>query len=148
MPAVDLSEESLPNSTLYMLGRKPSYYTYDEYQDAKKDYSITPEEFNALDKVARMKIYETMDAYNAAVNPDVDAAKWATMTNIDKMRDYQRKCYKATLSKLKLEAGKHHQWSVASAPEDEPITFEEITIQQWADGPGFTNEDGIGTEDW
>ena len=95
-----------------------------------------------------MKIYETMDAYNAAVNPDVDAAKWATMTKIDKMRDYQRKCYKATLSKLKLEAGKHHQWSVASAPEDEPITFEEITIQQWADGPGFTNDNGTGTEDW
>lgn len=148
MPAVDLSEESLPNSTLYMLGRKPSYYTYDEYKDAKKDDSITPEEFNALDKVEKIKIYETMDAYNAAVNPDVDAAKWATMTNIDKMKDYTPKVYKATLSKLKLEAGKHHQWSVASAPEDEPITFEEITIQQWADGPGFTNENGTGTEDW
>ena len=70
------------------------------------------------------------------------------MTNIDKMKDYQRKCYKATLSKMKFEAGKHHQWSVANAPEDAPITFQEITIQEWEEGTGFTNTDGVGTEDW
>ena len=147
MPAIDFSVESLPNSTLYMLGRKPSYYTWEEYKEAKSS-TITEDEFNALDKVERMKIYETIDEYNAAVNPDVDAVKWATMTNVDKMKGYTKKYYKATLSKLKLEAGKHHQWSVANAPEDAPITFEEISIQEWKEGPGFNNGEGNGTGDW
>ena len=147
VPAVDLSEESTPNSVLYMIGRKPSYYTYDEYKTAKSS-DITEDDFDALDKVEKMKIYETRDAYNAAVDPDVTAERWSEMTNIDKMKDYQRKCYKATLSKMKFEAGKHHQWSVSASEIDEPITFQEITIQEWEEGTGFTNTDGVGTEDW
>ena len=155
MPAIDLSVESLPNSTLYMLGRKPSYYADKvEYNKAKgfnegdPGFIETDEAYAALPKITRMKIYETRDAYNAAIEPDVTAERWSEMTNIDKMKDYTRKVYKATLSKLKFEAGKHHQWSVANAPADQPITFEEITIQEWKEGVNYTNTDGAGTGDW
>ena len=136
--------------TLYLLGKKPSYYTLDEYNDKiAKGSPISEAAFDALDKVAKIKIYETRDAYNEAVDPDVDAATWSTMTNIDKMRDYTRKVYKAEgLSKQNFEAGYHYQWSVANAPEDDPIEFNLIEIQEWKDGPGFTNEDGAGTNDW
>lgn len=134
--------------TLYLLGKKPSYYTWEEYKEAKSS-EISETDFNALSKIDKMKIYETMGAYNAAVDPDVDDATWSTMTNIDKMRDYTRKVYKAEgLSKQNFEAGYHYQWSVASAPEDDPIEFNLIEIQEWKDGPGFTNENGTGTEDW
>lgn len=144
---IDLSGLS-ESSTLYLIGRKPSYYTWEEYKTAKGVY-ITEEAFNALDKVQKMKIYETMDAYNAAVDPDVDAATWATMTNIDKMRDFERKVYKkSNMSKLNFQAGKHHQWAAADAGPDDPIIFQNITIQEWTEGTGFTNADGNGTEEW
>ena len=140
----DLTEQS----TLYLIGRKPSYYTWEEYKEAKSS-EILEGEFNALPKIDKMKIYETMEAYNAAVNPDVDAVTWGAMTNVDKMKDYERKVYKkSNMSKLNFLAGKHHQWAAADAGPDSPITFEGITIQEWAEGPGFTNEDGTGTGDW
>ena len=144
---INLKSSVSESSTLYLMGRKPSYYTYDEYIEAKHN-GKSVEEFNALDKVERMKIYETKDAYNSAVNPDVDDAKWATMTNIDKMKDYERKFFKATLSKIDFIAGKHHQWSKAGLTADAPITFEEISIQEWEEGPGFNNEEGNGTGEW
>jgi len=144
---IDLKSVS-ESSTLYLLGRKPSYYTYEDYKKAKDNSTITEDAFNALDKVERMKIYETMDAYNAAMEPDVTAERWSEMTNIDKMKDYTRKVYKATLSKINFQAGKHHQWSTAALAPDDPIKFEEITIQKWKEGVNYTNTDGAGTGDW
>lgn len=142
-------------STLYLIGRKPSYYTWEEYNTAKgyesgdPGYIATVEAYDALPKIQKMKIYETMEAYNAAVNPDVDAVTWDAMTNIDKMKDYERKVYKkSNMSKLNFLAGKHHQWAAADAGPDTPITFQEISIENWTSGSEFTNADGDGTADW
>ena len=145
---VDLTAEGVDNSTLYLITRQPSYYeTKKTYNDAKGT-SLDDDDFAALKKWQRMKIYETIDEYNAAVEPDVTPEQWSSMTIEQKMKDYTRKIYSATLSKINFEAGKHYQWNVTNATEDTPITFEEITIQEWAEGTGFTNEDGAGTEDW
>jgi hypothetical protein len=96
-----------------------------------------------------MKIYEASEreAYNALNGTNWTAEEFAALPASDKMKDYQRKVYKAELVKLKLEAGKHHQWVPAASP-DSPIEFQNISIQEWENGPGFTNADGDGTADW
>ena len=58
-----------------------------------------------------------------------------------------RYCYKANLSQKNIRAGYYYQWNVGPST-DTPITFEEISIQEWENGPGFTNDDGAGTEEW
>lgn len=138
--------------TLYLIGRQASYYTYSEYLAAKgkTEEQVTEEQFNALPKIDRMKVYESKSEYETAKSVVLTDDQWNALKLVpsDIMKDYTRKCYKATLSKLDCNAGKHHQWSVANAPEDAPITFQEITIQEWEEGTGFTNTDGVGTEDW
>ncbi len=150
---IDLHEIT-ESPTLYLIGRKASYYTYTEYKTAKGDDDITEEVFNALPKIQKMKIYETYEDYNTAKgygpgDPGyiANAEAYAYLPASDKMKDYERKVYKADLVKLKLEAGKHHQWVPAASP-DSPIEFQNISIQEWENGPGFTNDDGAGTEDW
>lgn len=143
-------KELTESSTLYFIGRQASYYTYSEYLAAKgkTEEQVTEEQFNALPKIDRMKIYENVDDYNDAKLTSLDDTAFDALSPVDKMKDYERKVYKATLSKLNFEAGKHHQWSVSASEIDEPITFQEITIQEWEEGTGFTNTDGVGTEDW
>lgn len=144
------------NSTLYLIGRKASYYadkteynTAKGYEEGDDGYISTDEAYVALPKIERMKIYETKEAYNEAKGTTLDDAAFALLRPEDKMKDYERKVYKKTgMSKLNFQAGKHHQWSVSGATADDPITFDEITIQEWQEGPGFTNEDGEGTADW
>ena len=68
-----------------------------------------------------------------------------------------KKYYKATLAKKKIEAGKLYQWSSA-LDEEEPITFEEIEVEEWKEEVGYTNtvtdstsgedKEGHGTENW
>ena len=61
--------------------------------------------------------------------------------------------YKAELLKKNLKAGKAYQWS-SEVSEDEPITFTEITVQQWEEETGYTNNgadgktEGSGTNKW
>lgn len=145
---VDLTAAGIENSTLYMITRKPKYYTTVAAYNEAKGTSLDEDAFNALKKHERMKIYETKEAYNAAKLTSLDDAAFNALTPVQKMKDYERKVYKATLSKINFEAGKHYQWNVTDAAEDEPITFQEITIQEWEEGTGFTNTDGVGTEDW
>ena len=57
-----------------------------------------------------------------------------------------KKYYKATLSKINFEAGKHHQWVVDSQPE-QPITFTEVNVQTWLEDV-YGNNGGSGTEGW
>ncbi len=143
--------------TLYLLGRQASYYdTKEAYNEAKgfnesdPGFIKTNEAYAALPKIQRMKIYEASElaAYNTAKGTTYTAEQFAALPLSDRMKGYTRKYYKATLSKLDCNAGKHHQWSVANAPEDAPITFEEISIQEWEEGPGFTNGEGDGTGEW
>ena len=147
--------------TLYLIGRQASYYTRDEYNKAKgytvggdgktnnDGYIDNDDVYAALPKIQRMKIYEAseLEDYNIAKGTSYTAEQFAALPLSDRMKDYQRKYYKTTLEKLNLEAGKHHQWVPVLNP-DEPITFEEISIQEWEEGPGFTNEEGNGTEEW
>lgn len=56
-----------------------------------------------------------------------------------------KRYYKATLSKINFEGGKHYQWSPKLNP-DEPITFEEVTVQTWTSAVYGNN--GAGTETW
>lgn len=139
--------EITESPTLYLIGRKASYYTYIEYKTAKGDDDITEATFNALPKIQKMKIYENLTEYNEAHDPDISQDDFDKLPASDKMKDYERKVYKAELVKLKLEAGKHHQWVPAASP-DSPIEFQNISIQEWENYPGFTNKDGAGTEDW
>lgn len=59
-----------------------------------------------------------------------------------------RTFYKAKLSKKTLLAGTAYQWTT-TPDEEQPITFEVLTVQQWEEETGFTNgDDGKGTQDW
>ncbi len=141
--------------TLYLIGRQAAYYTREEYNAAKgyedgdDGYMDEDDDYAALPKIQRMKIYEASElrAYNTAKGTSYTAEQFAALPLSDRMKGYTRKFYKAELVKLNLEASKHHQWVPVANP-DGPITFEEITIQEWEEGTGFTNDDGVGTEDW
>jgi len=66
------------------------------------------------------------------------------MVNGEKVRTF----YKAMLTKRNLLAGKAYQWTT-TPDEEEPITFEVLSVQQWEEETGFTNGDkGNGTQDW
>lgn len=136
------------NSKLYLLGREPAYYTLDEYNTAKGT-SLDATAYDALAKHKKIKIYETKAAYNAAHDPDFDGTdeQYNAKTLGFKLKDATRKFYVATLSKLNFEAGKHYQWNVTEEAADDPITFEEITIQEWEEGAGYNNG-GNGTSEW
>lgn len=123
---------------------------YDNVSDYNTDNhkSLTVEAFNALAKEAKMMIYPDADAFNEAKGTSLSSEDFAKLTIGQKITRYTRKVYKATLAKKNLQADVLYQWSTANAAEDDPIEFQNITIQQWAEGPGFTNDDGAGTEDW
>ena len=175
---IDLSETATEESTLYLIGREPlCYTTVDEYNtawgtsinatefaalttaqkiklyDNVSDYntdnhkSLTEEEFNALAKEAKKMIYPDADAFNEAKGTSLSSEDFAKLTIGQKITRYTSKAYSATLAKKNLEADVLYQWSSAASAED-PIKFQNITIQEWENGPGFTNEDGTGTEDW
>ena len=144
---IDLTGEEVKKSTLYLVTRKASYYTFGEY-NAAKGTSIDEATFNALPKIQKMKIYENLTEYNEAHDPDISQDDFDKLPASDKMKDYERKIYaKNDMSKINFEAGKHYQWNVTDAGDDEPITFHEITIQEWKAATGWTNG-GAGTEDW
>jgi len=150
----DLSRAEVGNSTLYMIAREPKYYANkDEYNtgwgytEGDSEYLADDAAFNALTQAKKMILYKNVDDYNAAKLSSLTAKQFTELTTEQKLKDYERKVYSATLSKINFEAGKHYQWVPALNP-DEPITFQEITIQEWEEGTGFTNTDGVGTEDW
>ena len=145
---VDLTADGVEQSTLYLITRRPTYYANVTDYNTAKGTSLDEDDFNALKKHARMKIYEDVESYNAAKLTTLTAGEFSALSPVDKMKDYERKVYKATLSKINFEAGKHYQWNVTNATDDEPITFSEISIQEWENGTTFTNTDGTGTEDW
>lgn len=150
----DLSRAEVQNSTLYLIAREPKYYTtYTEYNtgwglsEGDPGYLADADAFAALTQAQKMKVYKDVDDYNAGKLTSISSGEFAALTVDQKLKDYERKVYKATLSKINFEAGKHYQWKPALSP-DEPITFSEISIQEWEQGTTFTNEDGTGTEDW
>lgn len=154
---IDLSGESTPTSTLYLIGREPHFYANaDEYNTAYNltgDDAKTPEEFAALTDEKKMKVYITVDAFNTAKGltegDALNETQFNALSTAQKMSEWTRKVYKAeNLAKKDFQADGLYQWTVTGAGADDPITFDEITIQQWTEGPGFTNADGAGTEDW
>lgn len=123
---------------------------YDNVSDYNTDNhkSLTEGEFNALPKSDKMMVYPDVAAFNAAKGKSLSSEDFAKLTIGQKITRYTRKVYKATLAKKNLQADVLYQWSTANAAEDDPIEFQNITIQEWAEGPGFTNADGDGTADW
>lgn len=95
-----------------------------------------------------LSFYEDFEDYNAAHDPDITEEQFNALLPSEKIKTYERKVYKAELSKLNLQAGKHHQWVPKNAEVDDPIKFQEISIETWKTGTEFTNTDGDGTEDW
>ena len=143
-------------------GTKISAETFATYTPAQKiklygnvsDYntdnhkSLTEGEFNALPKSDKMMVYPDVAAFNAAKGKSLSSEDFDKLTIGQKITRYTRKVYKATLAKKNLQADVLYQWSTANAAEDAPIEFQNITIQEWTEGPGFTNADGNGTADW
>ena len=144
---IDLKQDAVGNSTLYMLARQPKYYTTASEYNTYYGTELDNDAFAALTQAQKMKVYKDVTAYNAAKEPDITAEAFAALPVDKKLIDPERKTYAATLSKINFQAGKHHQW-IPNLNPDEPIKFQEITIQEWQEGPGFTNEDGEGTADW
>ncbi|MBR4269639.1 MAG: hypothetical protein IKQ47_07665 [Prevotella sp.] len=143
----DLSRAEVQNSTLYLIARQPHYYTTKEEYNEYYGTTLNDAAFAALTQAQKMKVYKNVADYNAGKLTSISSEEFAALTVDQKLKEYERKVYKATLSKINFEAGKHYQWKPALNP-DEPITFTEITIQEWEQGTTFTNEDGTGTEDW
>ena len=147
-----------PTSTLYLIGREPHYYANVEaYNTGKFGETTTSyideDAFNALTQQEKMIIYETKEAFNTAKGLTGEDAlnddEFEALTTAQKMSEYTRKVFKAeNLAKKNIQADIMYQWAVRDAEEDAPITFQNITIQEWQEGPGFTNADGDGTADW
>jgi hypothetical protein len=135
------------NSTLYLISRQPHYYTTKEEYNEYYGTTLDDAAFAALTQAQKMKVYKNVDDYNAGKLTSISSGDFAALTVDQKLKEYERKVYAATLSKINFEAGKHYQWKPVLNP-DEPITFTEISIQEWEQGTTFTNEDGTGTEDW
>jgi hypothetical protein len=146
---IDLSEESTPTSTLYLIGREPHFYANAEEYNAAWVKTLTQEQFEALTQEKKMKIYTSRDAFNTAKGTSLTDEQYDALSTAQKMSEWTRKVYKAdNLVKKNLQAGGLYQWTVTGAGPDTPIEFQNITIQQWAEGPGFTNDDGAGTGEW
>ena len=143
----DLSREEVGNSTLYMIARQPKYYTTATEYNSYYGTSLDDDAFAALNQFQKMKVYKDVDAYNTAKETSLSAEDFAALPIDKKLIDPERKIYNATLSKINFEAGKHYQWKPVLNPDD-PITFKEITIQEWKEGINYTNTDGTGTGDW
>lgn len=67
---------------------------------------------------------------------------------IGRDNDGNRHYFKSSgLTKLNLQANYFYQWVPSSM--DQEITFSPITVQEWAEGNGWTNgDDGKGTQSW
>ena len=150
---IDLSAEETPNSVLYLIGREPHFYATAAEYNAAKGTTLSDDSFATLTKEQKMKVYETYTAFNTAKGLDGEDAlteeQFNALTPAQKMSEWTRKFYKApNLVKKNMKAGALYQWTVTNAAADAPITFEEITIEQWKEGTTFTNESGTGTGDW
>lgn len=85
---------------------------------------------------------------------DVDAAGYEALEIAEKPlyekiseTCYRKKTYyKATLNKYNMQQNKVQRWS-PTLGKDEPIEFETISVQQWVEETGYTNDKG-GTETW
>ena len=144
---IDLSETATEESTLYLIGREPHYYANATEYNAAWGTSKTSEQFEALTQEQKMKIYTSREAFNTAKGTSLTDEQYAELSTAQKMSEWTSKAYSATLTKKNLEADVLYQWSSAASAED-PIEFQNISIQEWENGPGFTNEDGTGTADW
>lgn len=150
---IDLSGESTPTSTLYLIGREPHFYANADEYNAAKGTGLTPEAFAALTQGEKIKVYTSVGAFNTAKGLTggnaLNETQFNALSTAQKMSEYTRKIYKAeNLAKKDFQADGLYQWTVTGAGADDPITFDEITIQEWTEGPGFTNADGNGTADW
>lgn len=150
---IDLSEESTPTSTLYLIGREPHFYANADEYNAARGTSLTPEAFAALTQKEKMKVYINVSAFNTAKGltggDALNETQFNALSTAQKMSEWTRKVYKAeSLAKKDFQADGLYQWTVTGAGADDPITFQNITIQEWAEGPGFTNAEGEGTDDW
>lgn len=144
----DLSREEVQNSILYLIAREPHYYTTKEEYNEYYGTTLDDAAFAALTQAEKMKVYKDVDDYNAGKLTSISSVDFAALTVDQKLKEYERKVFKATLSKINFEAGKHYQWKPTIGNEGDPITFTAISIQEWENGTTFTNEDGTGTEDW
>lgn len=148
----------------------------DEYkleQPAMLKLKLGEEGFDLIDREANSSRYgKTSDLYKrgdnyiliaymavAPVNLTLDAHPKPilylcahTGTGDDMVKRY----YKATLSKKNIEAGYLYQWS-SSTNEEQPITFEELEVEEWKEEVGYINTvvgddgskiPGAGTENW
>lgn len=117
------------------------------------DHESTSEDYGKYSSVYKRGANYLMVAYMEMypVSITLEAMKLPTLylighrgTGADKVRTV----YKATLTKKNIRAGYVYQWTCA--PDDEePISFEEITVQQWEDEVGYNNgETGKGTANW
>ena len=150
---IDLSEESTPTSTLYLIGREPHFYANAEEYNAAWGTSIDEATFNGKTQEEKMKVYINVSAFNTAKGLTGDDAlnetQFNALSTAQKMSEWTRKVYKAdNLVKKDFQADGLYQWTVTGAGADDPITFQNITIQEWTEGTVFTNNDGNGTEEW
>ncbi len=154
-PAIDMTNDSDDS--------KDTYHYWDQESTAPKTgyimayMMVSPVNLSILNENSTLYLigrkalsfYEDLADYNAAHDPDITQDDFDKLLPSEKIKTYERKVYKkSNMSKLNFLAGKHHQWAAADAGPDSPITFQNITIQEWAEGPGFTNDDGAGTDDW
>lgn len=117
-----------------------------EHDDTNEDY----EKYSSVYKRgANYLLVAYMEMYPVSIT--LEAMKLPTLylighrgTGDDKVRTI----YKATLTKKNIRAGYVYQWT-CTPDDEEPISFEEITVQQWEDETGYNNGDtGKGTANW
>lgn len=102
--------------------------------------------------------FENLKDYKACTlyllgHKDVDAAGYealpiAEQPLYEKISEtcYRKKTYyKATLTKYNMQQNKLQRWA-PSLGKDDPIEFETISVQQWVEETGYTNDKG--TEKW
>ena len=143
---INLTGDAVSNSTLYLVAKEPTYYANVTEYNAYYGAELTTEQFAALKQAEKMKVYKDVDAYNTAKGTSLSAEDFAALPVDKRLIDPIRRFYQATLSKMNFLAAKHYQWVPAINP-DQPIKFEEITIQEWKEGVNYTNN-GAGTGDW
>lgn len=87
---------------------------------------------------------------------DITVSDWLSLTEAEKKAyekvgdKYRIKTYyknSAELSKYNLEQNKVQRWTPTLGPDDQPIEFQSISVQQWKEETGYGN-DGKGTETW